>query len=276
MTTIQKLLGIAVAATALWPAICSAQERPVGSTYYRCSIVHRFLALDRYGKPPQFVDLTHPKRPASIWPLTTKEGPEILEGQAEVENDGRISDLRMAWLQSGTLGFPYSARADLDGILLKVTFGHREEGPKGTSLTRFDPEKLYVRIEVQQRDKIKVPLTLRLDRYPFSAATLGGLADIPAWQHSASIGMWWRDLRAFAAGDAGVNFQLNGLSIVEGRGLAEKQVLYGKLDLSPIPAVIEQFAAVEAMLQQRATNRASECTKITVEQQIDEESNSAI
>jgi hypothetical protein len=184
-----------------------------------------------------------------------------------VEADGKLTNLNIGWLQSGIMGWPYSARDDLDNIYLEVGFGNGS-GPftpdhKTLPQDHFDPNLLFVEIETLHFKKIKHPLILKLFSPSATATseTMGGLADIPAWRKSASIYAWWPDLKRFAGNNKTLGFQLSAI-VLRGDEFQHDPLNNGILDVSVMPAVIEHFYATETMLKVAAAQKAEKCIKV--------------
>lgn len=253
----------------VWPVVfgiflstaSSGAERPVGSIYYQCSSQVKFMVPGPNGQPPVFKNPLRPKRPVQPW-IPGPLGPELIEANGTVESDGRITSLRMDWLQSGLLGWPQHGRADLDDIALHVTFDSGKE-----SHQKFDPALLSVKISALETKKIRRPRLLTIQKSLGNSDAIGGLADVPAWLHSASIVLPWVGLRQFAQSNAKLNFSIEEI-VFRDKQFYHDHIRGGELDLSMMEEVIERFKEVEAQLKVKAENRDTQCRKITVEPEI--------
>jgi hypothetical protein len=252
-----RLVGLALASAAVSSLANAEQQRPVGSQYYRCQMEHNFLLLSPAGGMPSFRDITKSKSKAVSWESTTT-GPETIEADAVVETDGRISDLNMSWMQFGILGWPYVARTDLDNLLLHIGYGGQyplDQKHNLPPLGQFDPDKLFAKLETRELKPIRVAREITLSRPSEYNFSLGGLADIPPWQKSASIGLWLRDLNHFRGQHDRLDFRIHELAVVKDQGLQRRYVRGGTLQLGIMPAVIGQFAAAEQKMQAIAADR---------------------
>jgi hypothetical protein len=253
------------------------QQRAVGSQYYYCQLQHNFLLAGPTGGMPKVRDITKSDSKEMAW-ITGDKGPEVIEANAIVEMDGRISDLNMSWMQYGMLGWPYVARTDLDNILLYIGYGGEyplAEDHKLAPQGNFDPDKLFVEIETRDLKPIRIAREIALSRPGEMQSDLRSLAEIPPWQKSASISMWLRDLDAFRGKHDLLEFRVNDLLVEKEMGLKRRYVRGGTLHLGILPEVISQFSAAEqkmrVLVRRRETDNGCRLNTVQPEPVNDEE-----
>ncbi len=269
MLPVMRLPHVLIAVTLLaLTGAGQAQEPvpvPVAPVQYSCNVETNFFAPTWHGKRPLFFNRTLKGDRPREW--DSKTGPENVYGYAIVDASGAILNLYTVWMQSGSIGWPYVSRADLDEISMTLTFGSASEwispDPSQVRLTRFDPAAVKVQIEAQQRKKIKRLLVLQVTQPGFGLdpARLGGLADVPGWRKSARITVRWPELQALGEKDKLVSFSLS-TPVLGQYGVDYIHVRSGHLDLTPIPVVMDQFRLAEAKLQELARDPVKNCRKL--------------
>lgn len=243
--------GLVPAAAALalsTPAMAS--ERAPGDIYYRCALKQRFSLPGFVGGAPIWARPDGRKTP-----VKPGEAIEQIDASLEVDDkDGALSDLSISWVQSGRLGWPYIWRADLHPVYLIASFNLLEPLPADTPA--FDPARLKIEIEVVSERKLKPGLNFRLwrDRRDKEWLSLGGPAHVPAWRKSAEVSIAWPDLAAYAQGDRWLHYELSQPDPVDGYAF-RRTVSQGRVDLSIIPALVEEFRKAEQVLRANAAAR---------------------
>lgn len=175
------------------------------------------------------------------------------------DKSGALSDLSISWVQAGLGGWPYVWRTDLHPIYMIASF--HEPGVVPAGVSNFDPAKLRIKIEVLSARKIRHPLFLRLwregqDKFLLG---LGGPAEIPAWRKSAQVTITWADLADYAKGDKQLRYELARLQPIAVNS-PERIVSEGRLDLSNLPRLFEEFRAAERELPANVAARR-DCTR---------------
>jgi hypothetical protein len=242
-----------------------AQAAVVPPVYFTCNFNADFFLPTASGKPPTYFDATRPRKPTWTWPEGVG-GPEVISGEAIVGEDGQIIRLSMTWSQMGRLAWPYRSRADLDEVFLDIRFGDRYwkpsvlREPETLLPSKFDPQLLTVSIDARQLKKIKHPLLLHLQRPYEPYSRLGGLTHIPGPRKSASIYMTWPELATFAGSHKLLEFEIAEI-VLRGGQFHHDRVRSGRIDLTGMPKLIDQFRAVEAGLHMKAADRQQKCTR---------------
>jgi hypothetical protein len=237
------------------PAFAAAGRAP-NDVFYRCSVKHSF-------RLPGFAGGTQVWTERRGRDLTTKPGdiPERIDAWLEVnEKDGIVSELSISWVQNGRMGWPYVWRADLHPIYLVASFQESQILPGGSPA--FDPASLKIKLEVVSGKKLRDTLAFRFWRRGQNKQSLmlGGPAQVPAWRKSAEVTVAWPELASYAKGQPSLHYEL--YRPRSGDGFAPQDVISeGRVDLSIIPTLIEEFRKAELALMANVAGRR-DCERI--------------
>ena len=243
----------AAAALSLLATPAATAERSTGDVVYRCSLKQAFSLPGFGGGTAVWAQRGKPNVP-----FKPGDAVERIDASVEVdEKDGALSNLSISWVQSGLLGFPYVWRADLHPVYLIASFHRAEILPAGRP--GFDPAGLIIKIDVVSATKLGRRLDFRLwkDGQDKLSLMLGGPAHVPVRRKSAEARVAWPELAAYARGHRWLHYGLFRstspyLPITEGR-----------VDLSIMPALLEQFRKAEQALMANVAARR-DCTRQVV------------
>jgi hypothetical protein len=233
-------------ATASAPAV--AAGRVPGDIYDRCSVKWPFSLPGFGGGKPAWQE----RKDASP---RSQDVPERIDASVEVdEKDGLLSDMSISWVQNGLMGWPYVWRADLHPIYLIASF-RQPDNLSGDS-PAFDPAGLKIQLEVLSGRKLHNPLALRFWRegQDRQSLTLGGPADVPAWGKSAEVTVPWPELADYANGQPWLHYELYRPRLAGGYA-PKATISEGRVDLSIVPALIEEFRKAEQALRSSVAAR---------------------
>jgi hypothetical protein len=243
------LIGAAAALSALaTPA--AAADRAAGDIFFRCHIRHSFSLPGFLGGTPIWARPGRPNAPAG-----PRDSIEQIDASAEMdEKDGALSNLSISWVQSGRLGWPYVWRADIHPVYLIASF--LEEDVAAASGPAFDPAKLRIKITHVSDTKLNRDLDFRLwrDGQDRTSLMLGGPADVALQRKSADVSIAWPELAAYAKGDRWLHYGLY-RSRPAGSHVRRWTVHEGRVDLSIMPALLEQFRKAEQALRTSIAER---------------------
>lgn len=255
------LASAALAMLSAVPEPAGTAGRAPGDRFHHCSIIRKF-SLPGFAGPPVWARPRQPNAPAK-----PGEAIEQIDASLEVdEKDGVISNLSISWVQSGGMGWPYVWRADLHPIYLTASFRQAEAGPAGTG-PAFDHRALKIRMSVLSARKLRHALAFRLwrDGQAWDSLSLGGPAHLPAWGKSAEVSIEWSELAAYAGDHRWLHYELY-RPRPEGRTLVRQTVSKGRVDLSIIPAVLEEFLKAEEALRANVPTRRGCEAEVELEQ----------
>jgi hypothetical protein len=242
----------AVIAAILGLAGTQAAAREPGTVFHRCSVQHRFTLPGAFGGPVRVA--SGPS--GHVRTVEQADSAELINASIDVEQQGTMSGLSIAWAQNGFFGSPETGRrADLHPVFMQARFGGAIFwAPQ--EWARFDPAAMEIEITVASQRPIRHPLLFRLYRPEarLGLLTLGGPAELRyAGRMSASVRVLWRDLAAFADGRDRLTAELSNASGVP--------ITRGTLDLAVLPRLIEHFRAAEAEVRALAPEAATRCER---------------
>ena len=245
-----RYLICAAAALSAVATPAAAANRAPGDIFFRCHIRQSFSLPGFLGGTPVWARPGRPNAPAG-----PRDAIEQIDASVEVnEKDGALSNLSISWVQSGRLGWPYVWRADIYPVYLIASF--LEEEVPAASGQALDPGKLKIKISVVSDSKLHRDLTFRLwrDGQDMTSLTLGGPADVAVQRKSADVSIAWPELADYARGQSWLHYGL--YRSKPARDFVRRWAIHqGRIDLSIMPALLEQFRKAEGALMANVAAR---------------------
>jgi hypothetical protein len=236
----------------------AAVAREPGAVYFRCSVSHAFTLPGARGGEVQIRSGRNSPYQMSREALSA----ESIYATAEVEGDGALTNLGLSWIQNGTYWDQQDRlRLDLHPVYIAINFGSAI--PWGRRDARhFEADRMEVVINIVAGQKLRHGALVALYRQDAHgmAMTLGGPAESYDFRHvRATVRVLWRDLAAVADGQTAMDLHL--MEPSRRINYPGAEIARGSLDLSIMPALIDQFRAAEADLRAMAAQAAGRCER---------------